>query len=52
MKWKQIDYQKRLRIEILLRERKTAEEISAIMGYSKRTIERERARGSVITRRT
>jgi IS30 family transposase len=51
-KWKQIDYKKRIQIEILLKERRSPEEIGKIMGYSKRTIEREKRRGEVKTLRT
>lgn len=51
-KWEQLDYKKRLKIEILLEAKKSAFEIGIQLGYSKRTIERELKRGKVILRYT
>ena len=45
--WKQLTYRNRLMIEALLQGRKSVVEISKILGYSKRTIERELKRGRV-----
>jgi len=51
LKWKQINYRTRLRIEVLAKEKKSAAEIAVIIGYSKRTVEREFRRGMVKTLR-
>jgi len=51
-KWKQITYENRQKIEILLKIGKTTREIAKLIGCSKRTIERERKRGEVITYKT
>jgi len=51
-KWKQLDYKKRLKIEVLVASKKSAYEISKLLGYSKRTVERELKRGKVTLRYT
>ncbi|MHB1485501.1 MAG: IS30 family transposase [Saccharofermentanales bacterium] len=44
---KHLNYRERLKIEIMLKEKKNIREISEHIGCSKRTIERERLRGQV-----
>lgn len=50
--WEQLSYERRLRIEILLKQRYSISEIARQIGYSRRTVQRERKRGTVITKRT
>lgn len=50
--WKQLNHNKRIQIEILLKSGKKAKEIAVLLGYSKRTIEREIKRGTVTVWRT
>jgi IS30 family transposase len=47
VKWKQISYETRQKIEALQTAKKRAAEIGEQLGYSKRTIERELAQGKV-----
>ena len=47
-KWEQLDERKRYQIEALDRAGKSPAEIASQLGYSKRTIERELKRGSVV----
>ena len=46
-KWKQLSEKERYQIEALIRAKRTTAEIARQLGYSKRTIERELARGTV-----
>ena len=46
-KWKQLGEKERYQIEALIRAKRTPAEIARQLGYSKRTIERELARGTV-----
>ena len=46
-KYKHLSYRDRLRIEIMLKEKKNTREISEAIGCSQRTIQRERKRGQV-----
>jgi IS30 family transposase len=48
--WQQLNYRKRLKIEILHKEGRKASEIALAVGYSKRTVERELKRGTVTVR--
>ena len=50
--WKQLSYKMRLKIEILFKEGLSARTVAEITGYSSRTIQRERVRGTVSTKRT
>ena len=46
-KWKQLGEKERYQMEALVRARKSKAEIAQLLGYSKRTIEREMQRGTV-----
>jgi len=50
--WEQISYRKRVQIEIMLKKGCGTNEIAEELGYSRRTIEREKKRGLVKTLRT
>jgi IS30 family transposase len=50
-RWQQLSYSIRQKIEVLFRARHTAKEIALLIGYSRRTVERELARGRVTLRR-
>jgi IS30 family transposase len=51
LKWQQLDYKKRLKIEVLYKSGKSSKQIAVALGYSVRTIQRELARGTVTVKR-
>jgi len=50
--WQQLRYIDRQKVEVLLKAKHSIQEIASIIGYSKRTIERELQQGMVTTVRT